>query len=129
MRLLAAVESHQLPPELNRGNARSALIDKRDKLLVLLHYYRDSYEHPDHVPTQMQQFVGSVPGLAGEVGHWPLDKRRPRLVCREEREALGLMGRELLRGRSTKSRESLASARKLMIGHVSPDTGCRLIGR
>ena len=61
LRLLAAVESHQLPPELNRGNARSALIDKRDKLLVLLHYYRNWYEHPDRVPTQMQQFVGSAP--------------------------------------------------------------------
>lgn len=82
LRLLAAVESHQLPPELNRGNARSALIDKRDKLLVLLHYYRNWYEHPDRVPTQMQQFVGSAPGMAGKIGHLPESERQPWLVLR-----------------------------------------------
>ena len=76
LRLLAAVESHQLPPELNRGNARSALIDKRDKLLVLLHYYRNWYEHPDRVPTQMQQFVGSAPRQAGKICHLPESDRQ-----------------------------------------------------
>ena len=75
-----AVESHQLPPELNRGNARSALIDKRDKLLVLLHYYRNWYEHPDRVPTQMQQFVGSAPGMAGKICHLPESERQPWLL-------------------------------------------------
>jgi hypothetical protein len=36
LNLLAAVESHQVPPELT-GDARSALADKRDRLLILLH--------------------------------------------------------------------------------------------
>jgi hypothetical protein len=81
LRLLAAVESHQLPPELNRGNARSALIDKRDKLLVLLHYYRNWYEHPDRVPTQMQGISkGRAPGMEGRIGHLP--DKRPWLVVR-----------------------------------------------
>lgn len=67
LRLIAAVEPHQALAE---------------KLLTLLLYYRQWYEHPDLVPTQMQQpqFVGSVPGMVGEVGHWALDKRQPRLV-------------------------------------------------
>jgi hypothetical protein len=42
LNLLAAVESHQ---ELT-GDARSALTDKRDRLLILLHYCSDCYEHP-----------------------------------------------------------------------------------
>ena len=81
LRLLAAVEWHQVPPE-SKGDARSALIDKRNKLLVLLHYYRDWYEHPDRVPTQMQQFVGSAPDMAGRIGHLPEFERQPWLVLR-----------------------------------------------
>jgi hypothetical protein len=67
LRLLAAVEPHQALAE---------------KLLTLLHYYGQWYEHPDRVPTQMQQpqFIGSVPGMAGKVGHWTLEERLPRLV-------------------------------------------------
>ena len=45
LNLLAAVESHQVPPELT-GDARSALTDKRERLLILLHYCCDCYEHP-----------------------------------------------------------------------------------
>jgi hypothetical protein len=80
LRLLAAVESHQIPPELT-GDARSALIDKRDRLLVLLRYCRDWYEYPERVPTQMQQFVGSAPGMAGKISSYLTDKR-PWLVLR-----------------------------------------------
>jgi hypothetical protein len=69
-----------LPPELNRGNARSALVDKRDKLLVLLRCYRHWYEHPDRVPTQMQQFMGSAPRLAGIVANWSQSERCPELM-------------------------------------------------
>ena len=67
LRLIAAVEPH---------HALAA------KLLTLLRLYCQWYEHPDRVPTQMQQpqFVGSVPGMAGKVGHWALDKRQSRLV-------------------------------------------------
>jgi hypothetical protein len=50
--LLAAVEPHQALAE---------------KLLTLLLYYRQWYEHPDRVPGQMQQFVGTVPGMAGRI--------------------------------------------------------------
>jgi hypothetical protein len=45
LNLLAAVESHHVPPELT-GGARSALTDKRDRLLILLHYCCGCYEHP-----------------------------------------------------------------------------------
>jgi hypothetical protein len=54
LRLLDAVELHQALAE---------------KLLALLHCYRDWYEHPDGIPAQMQQpqFVVSVPGMAGKI--------------------------------------------------------------
>jgi hypothetical protein len=81
LRLLAAVESHQLPPELNRGNARSALIDKRDKLLVLLHYYRNWYEHPERVSPQLQGILkGRAPGMEGRIGHLPESERQSWLL-------------------------------------------------
>ncbi len=65
LRLLAAVEPHQAPAK---------------KLLILLHYYSQWYEHPDRIPMQMHQFVGTVPGMAGVVGHWEPDRRRSWLV-------------------------------------------------
>jgi hypothetical protein len=78
LKLLAAVESHQLPPELTR-DARAALSDKRGKLLILLRYYRDWYEHPERVATQMQGISkGRAPGMEGQIGHLP--DKRPWLV-------------------------------------------------
>jgi hypothetical protein len=65
LRLLAAVEPHQALAE---------------KLLTLLLYYRQWYEHPDRVLGQMQQFVGTVPGIAGRVAHLSESERRPYLL-------------------------------------------------
>ena len=60
LKLLAAVESYQAPPE---------------KLLILLHLYRDWYEHPDPVAVPLQGISrGRAPEMEGEIGHLP-DKR------------------------------------------------------
>jgi hypothetical protein len=80
LKLLAAVRSHQVPPDLT-GDARAALIQTRDKLLILLHYCRDWYGHPERVATQMQGISkGRVPRMEGEIGH--LRDPRPWLVLR-----------------------------------------------
>jgi hypothetical protein len=64
LRLLAAVESHHALAE---------------KLLTLLHYYRDWYENPELVATQMQGISkGRAPRMEGEIGHLP--DKRPWLV-------------------------------------------------
>lgn len=86
LRLLAAVESRQVPPELTR-DARAALSDKRGKLLILLRYCRDWYEHPELVAIQMQGISkGRAPGMEGRIGHLP--EKRPYLVLAfEKREA------------------------------------------
>ena len=64
LRLLAAVESHHALAE---------------KLLTLLHYYRDWYENPERVATQMQGISkGRAPRMEGEIGHLP--DKRPWLV-------------------------------------------------
>lgn len=66
LRLLAAVESHHALAE---------------KLLTLLHYYRDWYENPERVATQMQGITqGRAPGMEGRIGHLP--DQRPWLVLR-----------------------------------------------
>jgi hypothetical protein len=66
LRLLAAVESHHALAE---------------KLLTLLHYYRDWYENPERVATQMQGITqGRAPGMEGRIGHLP--DPRPWLVLR-----------------------------------------------
>lgn len=66
LKLLAAVESHQAPPE---------------KLLILLHLYRDWYEHPDRVAVQLQGISkGRAPEMEGEIGHLP--DKRPWLVLK-----------------------------------------------
>jgi hypothetical protein len=66
LRLLAAVESHHALAE---------------KLLTLLHYYRDWYENPERVATQMQGISkGRAPRMEGEIGH--LRDPRPWLVLR-----------------------------------------------
>ena len=66
LRLLAAVESYQAAPE---------------KLLTLLQYYRDWYENPERVATQMQGISqGRAPGMEGRIGHLP--DPRPWLVLR-----------------------------------------------
>jgi hypothetical protein len=66
LKLLAAVESHQAPPE---------------KLLILLYLYRDWYEHPDRVAVQMQGISrGRAPEIEGRIGH--LSDKRPWLVLR-----------------------------------------------
>jgi hypothetical protein len=81
LKILAAVESHQVPPELT-SDARAALIDKRDKLLILLRYYCDWHEHPDHVATQMQGISkGRAPGMEGLIGRDDyLPDKRPWLM-------------------------------------------------
>ena len=66
LRLLAEVEPHR---PLAGG------------LLTLLHLYRDWYEHPDRVATQMQGISqGRAPGMEGRIGHLP--DPRPWLVLR-----------------------------------------------
>jgi hypothetical protein len=66
LRLLAAVESHHALAE---------------KLLTLLHYYRDWYENPERVATQMQGITqGRALGMEGRIGHLP--DPRPWLVLR-----------------------------------------------
>ena len=66
LRLLAAVESHHALAE---------------KLLTLLHYYRDWYENPELVAKQMQGITqGRAPGMEGRIGHLP--DPRPWLVLR-----------------------------------------------
>ena len=63
-RLLAEVEPHR---------------PLAGKLLTLLHLYRDWYEHPDRVATQMQGISkGRAPGMEGRIGHLP--EKRPYLV-------------------------------------------------
>jgi hypothetical protein len=61
LRLIGSVESHRAPAEL----------------LALLHQYRAWYEQPENISTRMQVYIGSFPGLASEIGHWPIEKRRP----------------------------------------------------
>ena len=66
LRLLAACESHH------------ALAGS---LLSLLRHYRQWYEHPDRVATQMQGISkGRAPGTDGRIGHLP--DKRPWLVLR-----------------------------------------------
>ncbi len=66
LRLLAACESHH------------ALAGS---LLTLLRHYRQWYEHPDRVSTQMQGLSkGRAPGMEGRIGHLP--DKRPWLVLR-----------------------------------------------
>jgi len=66
LKLLVAVESNQAPPE---------------KLLTLLHLYRQWYENPERVATQMQGISkGRAPCLEGQIGHLP--DKRPYLVLR-----------------------------------------------
>ena len=66
LKLLAAVESYQAPPE---------------KLLILLHRYRDWYEHPDRVAVQLRGISkGRAPEMEGEIGHLP--DKRPWLVLK-----------------------------------------------
>jgi hypothetical protein len=66
LRLLAACESHH------------ALTGS---LLTLLRHYRQWYEHPDRVATQMQGISkGRAPRMEGEIGHLP--DPRPWLVLR-----------------------------------------------
>jgi len=66
LKLLVAVESHHALAE---------------KLLTLLHYYRDWYENPELVATQMQGISkGRAPRMEGEIGHLP--DKRPWLVLR-----------------------------------------------
>jgi hypothetical protein len=66
LKLLAAVESYQAPPE---------------KLLILLHLYRDWYKHPDRVAVQLQGISkGRAPEMEGEIGRLP--DKRPWLVLR-----------------------------------------------
>lgn len=66
LKLLVAVESHHALAE---------------KLLTLLHYYRDWYENPERAATQMQGITqGRAPGMGGRIGHLP--DPRPWLVLR-----------------------------------------------
>jgi hypothetical protein len=66
LKLLVAVESHHALAE---------------KLLTLLHYYRDWYENPERAATQMQGITqGRAPGMEGRIGHLP--DPRPWLVLR-----------------------------------------------
>jgi hypothetical protein len=66
LRLLYQVGTHEVPPDVT-ADARFDLMDKRDKLLLLLQRYRDWYEHPERIPVQMGEFVGTVPGMAGRI--------------------------------------------------------------
>ena len=78
LKILAAIESQQVLSESAR-DAQAVLIDKRAKLLTCLHLYRQWYEHPEHVPTQMQGISqGRAPGMEGRIGH--LADKRPWLV-------------------------------------------------
>jgi hypothetical protein len=66
LKLLAACESHH------------ALAGS---LLTLLRHYRQWYEHPDRVATQMQGIsLGCAPGMEGRID--PLADKRPWLVLR-----------------------------------------------
>jgi hypothetical protein len=66
LKLLAACESHH------------ALAGS---LLTLLRHYRQWYEHPDRVATQMQGISkGRAPGMEGRIDH--LTDKRPWLMLR-----------------------------------------------
>jgi hypothetical protein len=66
LKLLAACESHH-------ALARN--------LLTLLRHYREWYEHPDRVATQIQGISkGSAPGTEGRIDH--LADKRPWLVLK-----------------------------------------------
>lgn len=66
LKLLAAVESDHAPPE---------------KLLTLLHLYRQWYENPERVASQMTRISKDrAPGLEGQIGHF--HDKRPYLVLR-----------------------------------------------
>lgn len=76
LKLLHAIESHPMPQDVP---SRQLVIDRRDKLLTMLRFYRQWHEHPERIPTQVQEVLaGRAPGMAGRIGH--LQERHPWLA-------------------------------------------------
>jgi hypothetical protein len=100
LRLLAAVESHQLPPELNRGNARSAL-DRQARqaarpasLLPQLVRASRPCSHADAAIRRKRTRHGRQ-----DWPRYPNPSGSPGWCWREKREAPGLILAWLLRSR------------------------------